>query len=51
MRFVDTLRHSNEDGVKQVFGAHIMALHKSCVDIKLAFARHAHVTGKYHCCC
>lgn len=46
MRFVDTLRESNyEDDTKKVFGAHIMALHNSCVNIKLEFARHAHVTG------
>ncbi|XP_078375358.1 uncharacterized protein LOC144658764 [Oculina patagonica] len=46
-KFVDTLRRADEDDVKRVFGAHIMALHKTCVDIKLAFARHAHVTGLF----
>jgi hypothetical protein len=48
--FVQALKHAKDDDeVKEVLGGHMMELHQRCIAIKLAFARHAHATGKYHC--
>ena len=49
LEFLKALRYGNDDDAKKILGGHVMALHQSCVKIKLAFAREAHVSGKCRC--
>ena len=52
LQFVQALKHApSDDDVKAVLGEHMMALHRRCAAIKVAFAHLAHATGKYHDCC
>ena len=47
-QFVYALKHADDDeDLKKVLGFHMVMLHKRCLDIKLAFARHVHKEGKY----
>lgn len=47
-QFVAVLRNPfvENEHVKAVLGSHVIALHRRCMAIKLAFAKHAHQTGK-----
>ncbi|KAJ7388439.1 hypothetical protein OS493_037601 [Desmophyllum pertusum] len=45
-QFVYALKHADDDeDLKKVLGFHMVMLHKRCLDIKLAFARHVHKEG------
>ena len=49
LQLTHALKHAPNDGqIKAVFGRQIMALHQRCIAIKVAFAREAHASGKYH---